>query len=94
MDFVDCVYSRAYLITHAHLDHISSLVLSAGSLYGPRKCIYGAKTTLQGLEAIFSDRIWPNLASWNEHDEEHKFLYKLYVLTVHILCPFSQQISA
>lgn len=72
------IYSfvRSYLITHAHLDHINSLVISAGSLSGPRKNIYAAKAILQDLETIFSDRIWPNLASWNNSDEEHKLLYK------------------
>lgn len=67
--------ARSYLISHAHLDHVNSLVLSAGSLRGPRKRIYAAKQTLQDLESVFSDRIWPNLASWNEDDEDHKLLY-------------------
>ncbi|KAG5341048.1 hypothetical protein C0989_011907 [Termitomyces sp. Mn162] len=71
------IYSllRCFLITHAHLDHISGLVLSAGSLKGPRKRIYATKETLNDLETVFSDRIWPNLASWNEDDEKYKLLY-------------------
>ncbi|EKM82836.1 hypothetical protein AGABI1DRAFT_68827 [Agaricus bisporus var. burnettii JB137-S8] len=73
------IYSfiRSYLITHAHLDHINSLVISAGSLRGQRKSIYAAKQTLQDLELIFADRLWPNLASWDESDEDYKFLYKI-----------------
>ncbi|KAG5637714.1 hypothetical protein H0H81_003478 [Sphagnurus paluster] len=73
------IYSflRCYLITHAHLDHISGLVLSAGSFRGPRKRIYATKETLDDLENIFSDRIWPNLASWNEADDNYKLLYSL-----------------
>ncbi|KAG6878798.1 hypothetical protein C0993_008097 [Termitomyces sp. T159_Od127] len=71
------IYSflRCFLITHAHLDHISGLVMSAGSLKGPRKRIYATKETLNDLENVFSDRIWPNLASWNEDDDDYKLLY-------------------
>ncbi|CAK5279384.1 unnamed protein product [Mycena citricolor] len=78
------VYSsiRGYLITHAHLDHIASLVLSAGSLTGPRKRIYASKHTLEDLEAcVFSDRLWPNLASWKEEDDDHMLLYSPLDLT-------------
>lgn len=66
---------RCFLVTHAHLDHINSLVVSAGSLRGCRKRVYGLKQTLQDLELVFSDRIWPNLASWKEEDDEVKLLY-------------------
>ncbi|KAF8894434.1 cAMP phosphodiesterases class-II-domain-containing protein [Infundibulicybe gibba] len=71
------IYSRVrcFLITHAHLDHVNSLVMSAGSLGGARKRICAAKQTLQDLESVFSDRLWPNLASWNEDDEDYKLLY-------------------
>lgn len=68
---------RCYLITHAHLDHINSLVVSAGSFGAPRKRVYSTKQTLQDLELLFSDRIWPNLASWNEEDDSHKLLYSI-----------------
>ncbi|KAF8078162.1 cyclic-AMP phosphodiesterase [Lyophyllum atratum] len=73
------IYSflRCFLVTHAHLDHISGLVISAGSFKGPRKRIYATKETLNDLENVFSDRIWPNLASWNEEDEQYKLLYSL-----------------
>ncbi|KAJ7236721.1 cyclic-AMP phosphodiesterase [Mycena haematopus] len=73
------IYSlvRCFLISHAHLDHVNSLVLSAGSLGGPRKRLCGAKQTLADLESVFADRIWPNLASWNEDDDDHKLLYTL-----------------
>ncbi|KAF5391943.1 hypothetical protein D9757_001680 [Collybiopsis confluens] len=71
------VYSfvRAFLITHAHLDHISSLVLSAGSLGGERKRVYALKETLKDLEGVFNWRTWPNLASYAEDDENFKLLY-------------------
>lgn len=59
---------RCFLITHSHLDHVNSLVLSAGSLSGSSRHVFGASRTLKDLEGIFSDRIWPKLASWNEDD--------------------------
>ncbi|KAF9001965.1 cyclic-AMP phosphodiesterase [Cyathus striatus] len=68
-------FIRCFLITHAHLDHISSLVLSAGSLGGQRKRIYATKQVLHDLEIVFSDRIWPNLATWNEDEDDFKLLY-------------------
>ncbi|KAJ7074342.1 cAMP phosphodiesterases class-II-domain-containing protein [Mycena amicta] len=71
------VYSfvRCFLITHAHLDHINALVISAGSLSGPRKRVFADQHALQDLESVFAGRIWPNLASWDEEDEDHKLLY-------------------
>lgn len=71
------IYSfvRCFLITHAHLDHVNGLAISAGSLAGPRKRVYAMKQTLENLESIFSDRIWPNLASWDEEDDDNKLLY-------------------
>ncbi|KAK7043747.1 3',5'-cyclic-nucleotide phosphodiesterase pde1 [Paramarasmius palmivorus] len=68
---------QCYLITHAHLDHINGLIISAGTvtLKGPRKRVYGVKKALEDLETVFSDRIWPNLASWKEEDEDYKLLY-------------------
>ncbi|PBK96473.1 cyclic-AMP phosphodiesterase [Armillaria gallica] len=69
-------YVRCFLITHAHLDHVNSLVISAGSLSGPRKQVYATHQTLLGLEGIFNGHIWPNLASWKEDDDENKLLYK------------------
>ena len=65
---------RAFLITHAHLDHIMGLVLLAGGIRGVRKSIRASRQTLEDLETIFRpSRIWPNLASWNRDD--HNFLY-------------------
>lgn len=68
---------RCFLLTHAHLDHINSLVVSAGSLRGARKRVYALKQTLEDLELVFSDRVWPNLASWKEDDDAVKLLYSM-----------------
>ncbi|KAH9966498.1 cyclic-AMP phosphodiesterase, partial [Russula dissimulans] len=71
------VYSliQCFLISHAHLDHVNGLVLSAGSLQGPRKRVCAPLHTLKTLETIFADRIWPNLASWDADDAAYKLLY-------------------
>ncbi|KDQ60580.1 hypothetical protein JAAARDRAFT_554097 [Jaapia argillacea MUCL 33604] len=73
------VYSsiRCFLVTHAHLDHVNGLILSAGSIGGPRKRIYAAHQTLKDIDSIFGGgRIWPNLASWKEQDDAYKLLYQ------------------
>ncbi|PPQ70284.1 hypothetical protein CVT24_000847 [Panaeolus cyanescens] len=71
------IYSfvKCFLITHAHLDHINSLIISAGSFKGSRKRIYALNTVLKDMELVFADRIWPNLASWKEEDDDYKLLY-------------------
>ncbi|KAI9509956.1 cAMP phosphodiesterases class-II-domain-containing protein [Russula earlei] len=71
------VYSliRCFIISHAHLDHVNGLVLSAGSLQGPRKRVCAPLHTLKTLETVFADRIWPNLASWDADDAAYKLLY-------------------
>ncbi|KAL4074702.1 cyclic-AMP phosphodiesterase [Scleroderma yunnanense] len=72
------VYSnvKCFLLTHAHLDHISSLVISAGSMGGDRKCIYGSTQTLKDLDTVFSDRIWPRLASYDEDNPLCRLIYQ------------------
>lgn len=72
------IYSflRCYLISHSHLDHISSLVLSTGSLGTTQKRIYARKQTLKNLEDVFADRLWPKLASYNKDDEHVMLVYR------------------
>ncbi|KAG6332397.1 hypothetical protein ID866_6691 [Astraeus odoratus] len=71
------VYSnvKCFLLTHAHLDHISSLVMSAGTIGGGSKCIYGSPQTLQDLETVFSGRIWPRLAGYDENNPLIRLIY-------------------
>ncbi|KAI8998892.1 cAMP phosphodiesterases class-II-domain-containing protein [Trametes punicea] len=57
---------RCYLITHPHLDHLSGLVLSAGSTKCSSTPVYGTRHTLDVVADIFSGKIWPALASWTE----------------------------
>jgi cAMP phosphodiesterase len=50
---------KAYLISHAHLDHISGLVLC--STIDSKKEIIGVPSTIQFLtENIFNWKVWPN----------------------------------
>lgn len=62
-------FSRAFLISHAHLDHILGLVLGSASLPGKRT-VFGLKPTLENILDMFNGKIWPKLASWKE-DEPH-----------------------
>ncbi|EKM55750.1 uncharacterized protein PHACADRAFT_96025, partial [Phanerochaete carnosa HHB-10118-sp] len=66
---------RSYLITHAHLDHVSGLVLAAGSLGGPTRRIFATQGVLKDMQMIFSDRLWPNLATWNPRNTSAILLY-------------------
>ncbi|EST08367.1 Cyclic-AMP phosphodiesterase, class-II [Kalmanozyma brasiliensis GHG001] len=62
-------FSSAFLISHAHLDHILGLVLGSASLPGKRS-VFGLKPTLENILDMFNGKIWPKLASWKE-DEPH-----------------------
>jgi len=78
-----------YLISHSHLDHISGLVLSAGSFPGGRrKRIAAVNSVLEDIETVFSGRLWPKLANREESDEDFNYL----LTTLHYgqyqqLCP-------
>jgi cAMP phosphodiesterase len=67
-------FSRCYLITHSHLDHVNGLVLSAGSMRG-QKLIHARKQTIKDLEVIFADRLWPKLASHKKEDANAMLVY-------------------
>lgn len=60
-------YAKAFLISHAHLDHILGMVLGSASLPGKR-AVYGLKSTLENLLGIFDGKLWPKLASFREDD--------------------------
>lgn len=70
-------FSRAFLISHAHLDHILGLVLGSASLPGKR-AVFGLKPTLENILDMFNGKIWPKLASWKE-DEPHT-MYHMHSL--------------
>jgi len=65
---------RSFLISHAHLDHISGLVLAAG-MSPALKNIYGSTRTLQNLSHVFDGGVWPHLASF-EGKESAAYVYR------------------
>ena len=53
---------KGYLLSHAHLDHISGLVLN--SQIDSKKYILGIDSTIDNLrDHIFNGKIWPNYGS-------------------------------
>ncbi len=52
-------FSSAFLISHAHLDHILGLVLGSASLPGKRS-VFGLKPTLENILDMFNGKIWPS----------------------------------
>lgn len=71
---------KAYLITHAHLDHISGLVInSQADLHKP---LIGLDSTIDDLrDHIFNWRIWPNCGSEGEQPINQYTYYRLPVRT-------------
>ncbi|KAF8574174.1 cyclic-AMP phosphodiesterase [Ramaria rubella] len=79
---------RTYLVTHSHLDHISGLVLSAGSFPGcKRKHIAAVESVLNDIENVFSGRLWPKLASRQEDDDDVPYLLTSLQHQYQHLCP-------
>ncbi len=71
---------KAYLISHAHLDHISGLVLNSQA--DSKKCILGIDSTINNLrDHIFNGKIWPNYG--NEGAEPILNLYQYVRLPLH-----------
>ena len=71
---------RCYLLSHAHLDHCTSMVLSAGSLprrpyyshgagpsnLSPGLPVYGFRASLETLSTAFRGGLWPELAAFED----------------------------
>lgn len=60
------IYSslHSFCVTHAHFDHIASLVLSAGALHNAPKTVWGMPSTLEHLVKVFEGGLWPHLADY------------------------------
>ncbi|CAO1633039.1 unnamed protein product [Parajaminaea phylloscopi] len=71
-------FAKAFLISHAHLDHILGMVLGSASLPGKR-AVFGLKPTLENLMGIFDGKLWPKLASFRE--DEPYIVYHLKPVT-------------
>lgn len=69
---------HAYLISHAHLDHVLGLVVSSPA--STPKPVYGTATTIQHLKShIFNWEIWPNFGNDGEGMKLNVFNYKTLV---------------
>ncbi|KAG0146977.1 hypothetical protein CROQUDRAFT_62192 [Cronartium quercuum f. sp. fusiforme G11] len=58
------IYSSltSFCITHAHLDHIAALVLTAGALAHTPKTVWASPETVESLLTVFAGGLWPHLA--------------------------------
>ncbi len=61
-------FTRGFLISHAHLDHILGMVLGCAALPG-KKSVWGLRPTLENVMQLFDGKIWPKLASWDDEEE-------------------------
>ncbi len=78
---------KAYLISHAHLDHIAGLVIN--SQIDTPKTIAGIDPTIDNLrDHIFNGRIWPNYG--DEGIEPQLAKYHYHRLPLHQPCPLAE----
>ncbi|GAA6013049.1 hypothetical protein JCM11491_000952 [Sporobolomyces phaffii] len=54
---------KSFAITHAHLDHISSLVMSSAAVRATLKDVYGLSSTIKNIESVMDFGVWPNLGT-------------------------------
>ncbi|KAG0676653.1 3',5'-cyclic-nucleotide phosphodiesterase pde1 [Pichia californica] len=54
---------NAYLITHSHLDHVSSLIINSPAFTQPKK-VFGLNSTIDSIkDNLFNSLVWPDLVS-------------------------------
>lgn len=65
---------KAYLLTHAHLDHVAALV--ANSAIDTKKPIFGLPFTIDNIrDNLFNWKIWPNFGSEGERPlNQYKYI--------------------
>ncbi len=67
---------KAYLISHAHLDHVCGLVIN--SQVDAPKSIFGTDCTIDHLrDHLFNGKIWPNYANEGEAPLNHYAYHRL-----------------
>ena len=65
---------KAYLISHAHLDHVSGLILNAPE--DSKKTIMGLAPTIDTLrDHIFNWQVWPNFGHTGREPRLHTYTY-------------------
>ncbi|MGL4671366.1 MAG: 3',5'-cyclic-nucleotide phosphodiesterase, partial [Cetobacterium sp.] len=66
---------KGYLISHAHLDHISGLVIS--STEDKKKEIYGLNSTITTLKNnVFNWELWPNFSNEGKGFKLNQYTYQ------------------
>lgn len=66
---------KAYLISHAHLDHVAGLVIN--STLDTNKPIFGIPDTIDNLrDHLFNWKIWPNFGSEGKKPYLNKYSYQ------------------
>ncbi len=66
---------KAYLISHAHLDHVAGLVLN--SPYDRAKPIFGIASTIDYIrDYLFNGKIWPNFGSEGKKPRFNLYQYE------------------
>ncbi len=68
---------KAYLISHAHLDHVAGLVLNSTDDAGPKPLLGLAEPLNYLREHLFNWRIWPNFADSGTPPCLGKYHYQL-----------------
>ena len=72
---------RAFLISHAHLDHVAGLVLN--SQIDDSKYILGIDPTIDNIrDYLFNGRIWPNYADEGAEPMLRRYMYQRLPLHV------------
>ncbi len=67
-------YIKAYLISHAHIDHVAGLVLNAPD--DGKKDIIGISSTIDNIrDHLFNWKIWPNFGDEGEGFQLKKYHY-------------------
>ncbi|NIT14234.1 MAG: 3',5'-cyclic-nucleotide phosphodiesterase, partial [Candidatus Dadabacteria bacterium] len=65
---------KAYVLTHAHLDHIAGLIINSPS--DTNKNIYATRATIENLKNnVFNWEIWPNFGNEGVGFHIHKYSY-------------------
>lgn len=65
---------KAYLLTHAHIDHVAALVIN--STMDTKKPIFGLSSTIDNVrDNLFNWKIWPNFGSEGERPlNQYKYI--------------------
>lgn len=65
---------KAYLISHAHLDHVTGLIISSAA--DSRKTIIGIPRTIEYIrDHLFNWKVWPNFGDEGEKPNINQYKY-------------------